>query len=643
MKYKDYSRIFIGFLVLFLAVVAVAFLKTKSIEEKNSKNYGFLESIYKIELIYHEVESISSNELSYINYDLLNQKFTECDRLISELENSSELAALSSDSYPIMALVANLRSDFIVKRDEIESFKALNAIAVNSFLYLESDPWVYEEKSRAALLMKIVTLGIDKNLDIKSLQKEIDAIKASNEDDMLHKIHASNILKASFKIREISTLFEPSKNGDIGSLKNTMLSKFDSERQADKLIKNALYIASFVGLLSLIFLFLLLSKNKKELYKFHSAIDKSDSFVALTDGDNNVTYLNDIFGQIVGGDGAISHSIFSIFEEDEVVFESIRSALRDKKLYRGELKIKKRDGESIYVKAMALGLYEDDVLVSALYMGMDITNEKNLEENLKEINKNLNSLVEDKVREIKQKDAVLMQHSRFAAMAEAISNIAHQWRQPLNALGIIIQDIKMAAEYNELTKEYIDASVANSKEIILQMSKTIDGFRNFLKSGLEREVFDISIAIQKAVLLCDSSFKNSLVSLSVEYPTDKVLIDGYLADLVQSMLSILMNSKENFDQKGLKNAQVRLIAKPNNGILELYIKDNGGGCSEEVLKNIFEPYYSTKGIQLGAGIGLFLVKTVVEKNMGGKVEAYNEEDGLTVEISLPMYENKNID
>lgn len=636
MNNKDYSRIFVGLLFVFLAVVGVAFLKTKSIEEKNSKNYGYLENIYKIKLAYREIGSIASNELSYINYDLLNQKFDECDRLIEEFENSNELASLSSYNYPIMELVSKLRGDFEAKKNEMDGFKALNAVAGNSLRYLGSSTWAYKERGRAALLMKIITLGIDRSLNTELLEEEIDSIKSQSEDDEIYKTHARNIIKASSKIREITILFAPDKYDISDSLKSVMLAKFDAEQKTDKFIKDALYIASFCGLLLLIGVFLLLSKSKRELYKFHSAIDKSDSFVVLTDAQNNITYLNEIFSKTLGAKKLLSKSIFELFEEDEAAFKEIRTAFEQKQPYRGELKIKKEDGY-INTKVVAIGLYEGDRLSSTLYMGMDITNEKRLEESLIQINKNLNLLVEEKVLEIKQKDAFVLQHSRFAAMAEAISSIAHQWRQPLNALGIIIQDIKMASEYGELTKEYLNESVLNSKEIIAQMSKTIDGFRSFLKSGYEREIFDISFAVQKAVLLCESAFKNSLISLSVEYPKDKVLIDGYLGDLVQSMLSVLINSKENFEQKGIRNAKVEIYTKLENGFIWLYVKDNGGGCTEDVLGSIFEPYFSTKGAQLGAGIGLFLVKTVIEKNMGGTVEAYNEESGLTVAISLPVY------
>jgi PAS domain S-box-containing protein len=641
MKYKDYSRIFIGFLLLFLVVICVSYLKTKSIEEKNSKNYGFLESVYKIELIYHEIESISSNELSYLNYDLLNIKFSECENLIDQLENSQELISFSDSNYPIIELVLKLKSDFLIKREEIEEFKALNAIAVNSLRYLESDPWIYEEKNRTKVFMKIAMLGVDKSLNIDSIQKEINDIKINKEEDEIYKIHALNILNASKKIAEISTLFAPEKNTITASLKKLMLKKFDAEKNADKLIKDALYVASFFGLLSLIAVFLLLSKNKKELYKFHSAIDKSDSFVALTDAKNNITYLNEAFVKAAGNGEFVSKTILSVFEYDRYVFDEIFASLEQRIPYRGELKIN-QEGEYIYVKIMVLGLYDNEKLSAVLYMGMDITNEKRLEDSLTQVNKNLNLLVEQKVKEIKQKDVALMQHARFAAMAEAISSIAHQWRQPLNALGIIIQDIKMAAEYEELTKAYIDDSVLKSKDIISQMSKTIDAFRGFLKVGYEREIFDVSFAVQKAVLLCDSGFKNALITLAVEYPEEHLKIDGYLGDLVQSLLSILINSKENFENKNIKNGITKIITYLDGEFVKIVIKDNGGGCDENVLQKMFEPYFSTKDAQLGSGIGLFMVKTVVEKNMGGKVEAYNEEEGLRLTLSLPAYKEAAI-
>jgi PAS domain S-box-containing protein len=535
-----------------------------------------------------------------------------------------------------MELVLRLRVDFTAKREEIEEFKALNAIAVNSLRYLESNSWIYEEKNRTKVFMKIAMLGVDKDLDIGSIQKDINNIKVDSEDDEICKVHASNILNASKKIREISTLFAPNKNTITVSLKKLLLKKFDAERNADMLIKNALYLAAFFGLVSLIFVSWLFSKNKRELYKFHSAIDKSDSFVALTDAKNNITYLNEAFVKAAGNEDFASKTILSVFEYDRYVFDEIFASLEKRVPYRGELKINQNSGY-IYVKIMVLGLYDDEKLSAILYMGMDISNEKKLEDNLTQINKNLNLLVEQKVKEIKQKDMVLMQHSRFAAMAEAISSIAHQWRQPLNALGIIIQDIKMAAEYGELTKAYIDDSVLKSKEIISQMSKTIDAFRGFLKVGHEREIFDVSFAMQKAVLLCDSGFKNALIALIVEYPKENIKIDGYLGDLVQAILSILINSKENFENKSIKNGVVKISSYLDGDFVKMVMQDNGGGCDESVLQKMFEPYFSTKDAQLGSGIGLFMVKTVVEKNMGGKVEAYNEEEGLRVTLSLPIY------
>lgn len=632
MRYKDHTRAFIAFLFVFLLVMVMLFMKTKSIDEKNSKSYSLLEDVYKIELLYHEVESIVSNELSYVNYDMLNSRFAECDRLIGELESSKELLMLSNDKYRLNSLVSSLREDFSKKREAVENFKSLNAVAANSTRYLKSDPQMYGTPKMVRLLTTIFTVSVDRSIDTASLAKEIDAL-GSNKSEMMFKIHGTSILRATEAMRQISSMFAPDVT-PVSELKKGIIHRFGEEQKADRLIKNYLYAASFAGIFVLGVLFLFFSKNRKELYKFHYAIDKSDAFVAMTDFDDKITYANDIFIATLGKNKLLGEAIFSVLDVDAV--DNIKGALRLRTPYIGEAKI--HNGETdIQLKLTAIGVYEGDALVSILYMGMDITKEKKLEEKLLQMNKNLNLLVEDKVLELKQKDIMILQQSRFSAMAEAISSIAHQWRQPLNALGIIVQDIKMASDYGELTKEYLDESVSKSKDIILEMSKTIDGFRGFMKSGQEREVFDISFAAQKAVLLSDSAFKNSLVKLEIEYPKEPIFIDGYLSDFVQSMLGILMNSKENFDQNQHKDPKTKIKIKSDEEFVTVYISDNGGGCSREVLDNIFEPYFSTKGSQSGTGIGLFLAKTAIEKNMGGAVEAYNAEDGLTVSMRLPIY------
>ncbi len=638
MKYIDYNRFFIGFLLAFLALIALSFFKTKSIEEKSEQNYSFIEKLYKVELIYRDVYSVVSNELTFINYDLLNKKLEECDRVIEELENSDELASLSDGRYKITEGIKKLRGDFEKKREEIESFKALNAVAVNSLRYLESSDWIYKDKERFGLFVKIVTLGIDKSIDTNELQAKVSAIPAKNEEDAILKVHAVNIIKASSKIGEISSLFNLEKKSVTESLKETMIAKFKKEEDADRLIKDGLYLATSIFLFLLIGASLLLSRSKKELYKFHSAIDKSDSFVALTDKYGNITYLNDVFAQMVGGQKRIGSRILSFFEHDESVLRQIEDSLEENGIYKGELKLLNR-GEPIFIKITVLGIYDKDGLSSVLYMGMDISKEKKLEESLRDINRHLNEMVEQKVGEIKQKDAMLIQHSRVSAMAEAMSSIAHQWRQPLNALGIIIQDIKMASDYGELNGEYINNSVLKSKEIIAQMSKTIDVFRGFLNVSGEREVFDLSFAIQKVVLLSSATFKNSHIKTDIEYPKMPLLIDGYAGDVTQCMLSIILNSKENFEQSNIKNPELSIRTDTDGISAYITICDNGGGCDVDVLDKIFEPYFTTKKVQTGAGLGLFMAKNVIEKNMHGKIEAYNKEGGLCIKISLPLHKD----
>mgnify|MGYP000579530717 CR=1 FL=1 len=179
------------------------------------------------------------------------------------------------------------------------------------------------------------------------------------------------------------------------------------------------------------------------------------------------------------------------------------------------------------IKIAVLGIYVDNKLDSVLYLGMDVTKEKRLEERLKKINRDLSKTIEQKVREIQEKDAALLQGARQVAMGEAISNIAHHWRQPLNALGIIIQDIKLASDFEELTQEHLEESVLKSKEILKQMSKTIENFRMLFKPTGNKERFTPAFAVQKAMLLAENVLKNSCVDIRVDESGDTNEIFGY--------------------------------------------------------------------------------------------------------------------
>ncbi|MBS1214088.1 MAG: hypothetical protein H6R26_2705, partial [Proteobacteria bacterium] len=156
---------------------------------------------------------------------------------------------------------------------------------------------------------------------------------------------------------------------------------------------------------------------------------------------------------------------------------------------------------------------KDDKVLGTAGSARDITERMRLETELQALNDDLQRRVEEEVAKNREKDHVLIQQSRLAAMGEMIHNIAHQWRQPLTALGIIVRNIKDDYDFGELNGETLHKAVTRSQSLLLQMSATIDGFRDFFRPDLEPSEFDMAQAVEDALFVMEASLKNSQIEL----------------------------------------------------------------------------------------------------------------------------------
>ena len=310
--------------------------------------------------------------------------------------------------------------------------------------------------------------------------------------------------------------------------------------------------------------------------------------------------------------------------------------------YAKEMRFIRKDGSLAWIN-FTVGLVRDSVGAPAYSISIveEITKRKRAEEALaekqlllEEVNLSLEQRVADSVLESRKKDQILIQQGRQAAMGEMIGNIAHQWRQPLNMLGLIVQELVLTYGRDEFSKESLEVNVRKAMGLIAHMSKTIEDFRNYFRPEKEKMPFNINQAVAKTLSLVELSLKNLdiKVELIEESDTD---FDGYANEYSQVLLNILLNCKDAFEEQNSNRERVIVItAFKENGRSVVTVADNAGGISEAIIDKIFDPYFTTKTPDKGTGIGLFMAKTIIEKNMGGSLTVRNTADGAEFRIEV---------
>jgi C4-dicarboxylate-specific signal transduction histidine kinase len=234
---------------------------------------------------------------------------------------------------------------------------------------------------------------------------------------------------------------------------------------------------------------------------------------------------------------------------------------------------------------------------------------------------------------LREKEQMLLQQSRLAAMGEMIGNIAHQWRQPLNALGLTVQQLRLFYDQGELNRDCLDKSIFQSMELIRHMSRTINDFRNYFKPDKEKAEFRLSESIADTLSLVNASFKNQHIDIEVIAKKDSAIF-GYRNEFAQVLLNILNNARDALTERGARDPRVTITIGTEGERAVVIIADNAGGIPEEIMGKIFDPYFTTKDPQRGTGVGLFMSKTIIEKNMGGRLTARNTGEGAEFRIEV---------
>jgi len=253
---------------------------------------------------------------------------------------------------------------------------------------------------------------------------------------------------------------------------------------------------------------------------------------------------------------------------------------------------------------------------------------------LRDLNLTLEKRVEEEVEKNREHEQLLVQKSRFIALGEMISNIAHQWRQPLSELSTILMNIKFKYTMGQLDDEVMNKKAKEAEEVLEYMSHTIDDFRNFFLPKKEKEKFTLKLAMDSVMTIMSSTLSNNKINITI-CVDNNLILNTYYNEFKQVLLNIITNAKDVLIKKEIESPWIKIYTEDQIDKIILYIEDNGGGIKVEPKSKIFDPYFTTKKDSHGTGIGLYMSKTIVDKNMNGKLVVRDGEFGARFEIILP--------
>ncbi len=359
----------------------------------------------------------------------------------------------------------------------------------------------------------------------------------------------------------------------------------------------------------------------QELYKLKSAIENSPISIVITDTEGKLEYVNPWFSKVTGYSykeaiGMNPNILKTGYTKDEE-YRELWTEITHDHIWRGVFKNKKKNGQEYWESVLITPIHNSDGnIINYLGIKQEITEQVYLRQ------------------EIKEQEEIMIAQSRHAAMGEMISMIAHQWRQPLSIISMGVNNILADIELDLLNKETLKGTAF---EIITQtqkLSKTIDDFKDFFKPNKEKEETTIDKILSDTFNVIGNSLENNDIQVITNYKSTKT-IKTYPREIMQVFINILKNAKEVLLEKNIKTKQIFIITEDIENSINIKICDNALGISQDIMNQIFNPYFTTKNQQNGTGLGLYISRTIIEKNLLGSIKAYNKNDGVCFEIILP--------
>ena len=330
-------------------------------------------------------------------------------------------------------------------------------------------------------------------------------------------------------------------------------------------------------------------------------------------------------------------------EDVDNQYKIFKQALKEKRGYSVTYRIISFEGEQKYIEEK--GYFELDKKgnpIKVIGTMQDVTSniiaKKALEESkaqLALINQDLEKRVKEELEKSRDKDHLLIQQSRSAVLGEMIGNIAHQWRQPLNEVSLLVTDLEDAYNFGVLNKEYFEKTTEIVYRRLKYMSDTITDFSKMHTDDFKQEAFSPKKLIEKLMQFTEGTIKKNNIQIRFMC-NDDFEVFGYPNMLSHILLNLLNNSRDILIERSIKKPKIWIKLEKDKANYYIRVLDNGKGIGRSIIDKIFDPYFTTKDKKRGSGLGLYMTKSMVEKQMNGQIHVQNQRQGAEFKITLDL-------
>lgn len=393
-----------------------------------------------------------------------------------------------------------------------------------------------------------------------------------------------------------------------------------------------------------------LTSNTDLLTMLSLTVEQSPISIVITDLEGTIEFVNPKFTEITGYTleevVGLNPRILKTDKTSAEVHKQLWETIKNGGIWEGEFVNKKKNGE-LFTESAKIAPFKNSYGQITHYLAFkeDITTRKSVEAELQRLNISLLARIDEETSQRMKQERLMANQARLVAMGEMIGAIAHQWRQPLATLAIIVQRMHVVGCRQELTCKDLHEFKENAMRQIKYMSETIEEFGGFYNKDKHSELYSPLKCINDAVRLFETQFANNNIEISINtHGNTDLLSPGFPNEFKQVILNLLGNARDailecRITQGHHDQGRIDIDMFINEGRkLIIDIGDNGCGIPDSIVNRIFDPYFSTKQESGGTGIGLYMSRMIMLESLGGFLQLQKAKNGAVFRLKLPLGE-----